>query len=164
MADILQPFLGRDASPLVQFVKYALSGGVATATHITVFHLAAWKLFPALQPGDTFVRVLRLKTAPLDHAVRARHSMIDNGIAFVFSNLVAYALNILWVFERGRHGILVELGLFYLVSGVSIVIGTAVMGYLIRRFGMRTTYAFVANLVSALLINYAMRKFVIFKG
>jgi hypothetical protein len=29
---------------------------------------------------------------------------------------------------------------------------------------MQTTYAFGANLVSALLINYAMRKYVIFKG
>ena len=90
--------------------------------------------------------------------------MIDNGIAFIFSNLVAYVINIYWVFEPGRHAWYVQISLFYLVSGVSVVIGTALMGWLIRRFGMATTYAFLANLVSALLINYAMRKFVIFNG
>jgi len=38
------------------------------------------------------------------------------------------------------------------------------MGFLIRRYGMRTTYAFVTNIIAALMINYAMRKFFIFKG
>ena len=37
-------------------------------------------------------------------------------------------------------------------------------GYLIRRHGIRTTYAFGTNILTALLINYAMRKFVIFSG
>jgi putative flippase GtrA len=57
-----------------------------------------------------------------------------------------------------------ELGFFYAVSGVSIAIGTWLMGELIRRRGWRTTFAFGANLVTALLINYAMRKFVIFRA
>ena len=47
---------------------------------------------------------------------------------------------------------------------MSIALGTALMGFLIRRYGVRTTYAFLSNLVAALLINYAMRKFVIFNG
>ena len=64
----------------------------------------------------------------------------------------------------GFFALLVEIGLFYLVSGVSVLIGTALMGYTIRRYGVRTTYAFLCNLVTALLINFAMRKFVIFKG
>lgn len=161
---IVEQFMGHDAGALVQFIKYGLAGGVATASHILVFHLTAWKLFPALQANDWFVKIFRI---PVEHeadALRARNSMIDNGIAFMISNFVAYVINIYWVFEPGRHTWYIQLGLFYLVSGVSIVIGTAVMGWLIRRFGMSTTYAFIANLVSALLINYAMRKFVIFKG
>ena len=64
----------------------------------------------------------------------------------------------------GRYHWIVEITLFYLVSGVSIVIGTGIMGFLIRRFGMLTTYAFGANILAALLINYAMRKFFIFNG
>jgi putative flippase GtrA len=50
------------------------------------------------------------------------------------------------------------------VSGFSILLGTLLMGFLIKRFGMLTTYAFVANIVTAVMINYAMRKFVIFHG
>lgn len=159
---ILEQFMGLKSGPLVQFLKYALSGGVATLTHIVVFHLCAWRLFPCLHGKDLAVRVFRLTVPDLSDAIRSRNSMIDNGIAFAFSNLVAYVLNIFWVFGRGSHPILIEIGLFYLVSGVSISIGTALMGFLIRRYGMRTTDAFASNLVVALMVNYAVRKFVIF--
>ena len=161
---ILEQFTGREAGPLVQFIKYAIGGGIATAVHIAVFHLFAWRVFPALQENDWAVKWFKLSVAPEDNALRSRNSMIDNGIGFLFSNFVAYLVNIFWVFQRGKHGFLVEIGLFYLVSGVSVLIGTALMGYIIRRYGVRTTYAFLCNLVTALLINFAMRKFVIFKG
>jgi putative flippase GtrA len=162
--NLLSQFLGHESGPLVQFIKYAIGGGVATATHIVVFHLAAWKMFPALQANDWAVKLFRLRVAEEEDTLRSRNSMIDNGVAFVFSNFVAYEVNIHWVFHAGRYPWYIEIALFYLVSGVSIILGTAVMGYLIRRFGIRTTYAFISNLVTALLINYAMRKFVIFKG
>jgi hypothetical protein len=38
------------------------------------------------------------------------------------------------------------------------------MGFLIRRFGMLTTYAFGSNIFTAVMINYVMRKFFIFDG
>ncbi len=164
MQNLLEQILGQQSGPLVQFIKYAIGGAIATSVHIVMFHLAAWKVFPALQPEDWAVKVFKLPVALEDDARRARNSMIDNGLAFLVSNFVAYVVNIYWVFERGRHGFWVEIGLFYLVSGVSVVIGTAMMGHLIKRYGVRTTYAFLCNLVSALLINFAMRKFVIFKG
>jgi putative flippase GtrA len=126
------------------------------------FHLAAWKLFFALQANDWFVRLLKLPIREVDDTTRSRNSMKANGMAFVISNLVAYLINIYWVFVPGRHHWIVEILLFYLVSGVAIVIGTALMGFLIRRFGMLTTYAFGANIFAALMINYAMRKFFIF--
>jgi len=162
--NLLKQFTGREASPFIQFVKYGFAGGMATATHIVIFHLAAWKLFPALQQNDAFVRLFHLSVQTMSDGVRGRNAMLDNGVAFLFSNLVAYVLNILWVFKRGRHHWLMEIGLFYLVSGVSIVIGTSIMGFLISKYAMVTTVAFLANLVTALLINFAMRKFVIFKG
>ncbi len=148
----------------VQFVKYVIAGGVATATHITMFHLLGWRLLPCLQKNDWAVTWFGLTVAEVDDATRARRSMINNGGAFLVSNLVAYIINVCWVFKPGRHSFLIEISLFYAVSAVSIVIGTVIMGWLIRRFGMRTTYAFISNLVTALLINYAMRKFVIFNG
>jgi putative flippase GtrA len=161
---ILDQFMGREAGPLIQFIKYGISGAAATGTHILLFHLLAWRFLPALQANDWAVQWFKLPVSPEDDRTRSRNSMVDNGIAFIFSNLVAYLINISWVFKPGRHAWFVEIGLFYLVSGVSLFIGTALMGWLIRRYGIRTTYAFISNLFTALLINYAMRKFVIFKG
>jgi len=161
---LIRQFKGTDAHPAIQFVKYAIGGGLATAAYIIMFHLVAWKLFPALQPADWGVRLCHLQVAAISDTQRSHNAMIANVPAFLVSNLVAYLVNILWVFKRGRHHILIEFGLFTLVSGVSMAIGTPMMGYLISHYGMQTTYAFIANLVTALCINYAMRKYVIFKG
>jgi putative flippase GtrA len=149
---------------VLQFIRYGISGAVAVATHILIFHLAAWKLFFALQENDWFVKILDIPIEPLDDATRSRNSMWGNGMAFVISNLVAYVINIYWVFVPGRYPWIVEIALFYLVSGVSIAIGTALMGFLIRRFGILTTYAFGSNIFTAVMINYALRKYVIFNG
>jgi len=149
---------------LIQFIKYALAGGVATITHILVFHMSAWKLFPALQEKDYFVRLMHVRLEPIDESLRARNSMISNALAFLVSNMVAYILNVIWVFEPGRHPFIIEISLFYAVSGISILIGTALMGFLIKRFSMLTTYAFATNIVTAVMINYAVRKFFIFQG
>ncbi len=153
-----------DYAALIQFIKYALAGGVAALTHITIFHFVAWKLFPCLGPDDHAVRFFRLSIREVNDFSRARNSMIGNIIAFLFSNMVAYIINILWVFERGRHSLAIEILLFYLVSGVSAMIGTVLMGILIKRFGLLTTYAFASNIVTSVLINYAMRKYFIFMG
>ena len=120
-------------------------------------------MFFALQADDWFVRLLNLPLQEVDDATRSRNSMKANVVAFLIANFVAYLINIYWVFVPGRYHWIVEVGLFYLVSAVAIVIGSALMGFLIRRFGVLTTYAFGCNIVAALLINYAMRKFFIFK-
>jgi len=161
---ITDQFLGHDPGNIIQFVKYAMGGCIATLIHIIVFHLVAWKVFFALQADDWFVRVFNISIQELDNATRSRNSVKGNGVAFLISNLVAYLINIYWVFVPGRHNWFVELGLFYLVSAVAIVIGTVIMGVLIRRFGMLTTYAFCSNIFTALMINYGMRKFFIFSG
>lgn len=161
---IIEQFLGRKAGHAVQFVKYGVSGAVATAVHISIFSLMAWLVLPALTDREMAVRLFHLQVPALTDAVRARNAAADNFFAFLFSNLTAYLLNILWVFHRGRHHWAVEIALFYAVSGVAMLIGTALQTAMIARFGLTTTVAFAANLMTALLINYAMRKFVIFKG
>ena len=150
--------------PLIQFIKYALAGGFATVCHICLFHLVAWKVFPSLRAEDHAVRLFKLKIREVNDYSRARNSMIGNGIAFVFSCMVAYITNVLWVFSPGRHNVIVEIALFYAASAISAAIGTTVMGWLIRRFGILTTYAFAANIVAAVMINYVIRKFFIFNG
>lgn len=187
MPSIWRQFIQREANPYIQFIKYGLAGGAATVVHVTLFYLLAWLIVPALEQNDLIVKIFRLTPQPISDATRATHAMIDNGVAFIFSNLTAYLLNIVWVFEPGRrhkavewtlcalhwdrHPRLsaivhrsVEVVLFYLVSGIAIVIGTFLMGILIRYFGITTTVAFGAELIAAALINFALRKYLIFKG
>ena len=153
-----------DNPALVQFIKYAVAGGVATVTHIVIFHFIAWKMFPCLQEKDHAVRILKLTIRKVNDATRARNSMIGNLIAFMIANMVAYIANILFVFQGGKYHIVIEILLFYAVSGLSTFLGTMLMGLLIRRFGLLTTYAFGANIFTAVMFNYALRKFFIFYG
>lgn len=162
--NLIDQLFGNESANVIQFIKYGISGCIAVAAHILVFHLVAWKIFYALQSNDWFVRLFNLPIRELDDGTRSQNSMVSNVFAFMISNLVAYIINVYWVFVPGRYHWIVEIVLFYLVSGASLVIGTAIMGFLIRRFGMLTTYAFGSNIFTALLINYAMRKFFIFKG
>jgi len=162
--NLIDQLFGNESANVIQFIKYGISGCIAVAAHILVFHLVAWKMFFALQSNDWFVRLFNLPIRELDDGTRSQNSMLSNVFAFMISNLVAYIINVYWVFVPGRYHWMVEIVLFYLVSGASLVIGTAIMGLLIRRFGMLTTYAFGSNIFTALLINYAMRKFFIFNG
>lgn len=149
---------------LIQFIKYAFAGGLATLVHICIFHVVGWKMFPCLQKKDHFVRFFKLKIEDLSDGVRSKNSMYANISAFLVSNMVAYITNILWVFKAGRHHFVIEILLFYAVSGVSVFLGTMLMGVLIKRFGILTTYAFASNIFTAVMINYALRKFFIFAG
>ncbi|PCI39625.1 MAG: hypothetical protein COB53_02890 [Elusimicrobia bacterium] len=149
---------------LIQFLKYAIAGVIGTVIHIGLFHALAWKLFPALQASDWAVKALGIEIVPIDDATRSRNSMIANFGGFMVTNFIVYVINVIWVFEAGKYSWWIELLLFYAVSSISMVIGTTTMGFLIRRFGMLTSYAFCANLVSALLINFAARKYFIFNG
>lgn len=153
-----------DNPAVIQFIKYAVAGGVATLTHILLFHVIAWKIFPCLQEKDHAVRTLKLTIRRVNDATRARNSMIGNVIAFLIANMVAYLANILFVFQGGKYHIVIEILLFYAVSGFSTFLGTLLMGVLIRRFGLLTTYAFGANIFTAVMFNYVMRKFFIFYG
>jgi putative flippase GtrA len=165
---LFEQFKGREAGPVVQFIKYGIAGGVATGVCIGTFYLMSFFVLNALNADDAVVKILQrfidCGVEPLADGARARNAAINNGVAFVVSNAVCYLINIAWVFKPGKHHWAVELGLFYLVSGVSFGLGTGIQTWLIYQFGFQTTVAFGANLVTALLINYAMRKFVIFKG
>lgn len=157
-------YLSHDAPPLVQFVKYGVAGGIATAAHILTFFLAGFLLFPCVTQDDILVKLLGLTAPAVEEALRARHAVYANVLAFCVSNTVCYIINRLFVFRPGRHHVVLEFALFLAVSAISMTIGTTLMGILIKQFGLQTTLAFGANLVSSLAINYVMRKFFVFKG
>lgn len=154
----------RKASAPIQFIKYSLSGGMAVLVNTVLFYLLAWLLLPALNPDDPVVKLLGWNLQPLDDTLRAQRAVIDNCIAFIFSNLVAYLLNIYWVFEPGRYHKAIEISMFYAVSGSSFAIGTALMWVLINYLSLTTSIAFGAEIVAAALINFVVRKYIIFKG
>ena len=164
MKHLIKQFMRRDAHPLVQFIKYGMAGGIATVVDTLIFYTLSWKVFPGLGDDDPVVNVLGISVTAVSEAIRSRNYVINRAITFLFSNLVAYILNMLWVFTPGRHNRWVEVGLFYLVSVTSYFIGTFVGWFLIWKFELSTTVAFLANVVAALLINYVCRKYVIFKG
>jgi len=153
-----------DSATLFQFIRYTLTGILATLIHIILFHLIGWKVFPAFKADDHIVRLFKLSTRFLDDATRARNAVIGNCSAFLFANMVAYVTNILWVFHGGKYSFFMEILLFYLASGFSVILGSLLMGILIKRLGLLTTYAFSVNIVTAVTINYVVRKFIIFQG
>ena len=157
-------YLSHDAPPFVQFVKYGLAGGVATATHILTFFAAGFLLFPCVTADDPLVKLFGLAAPLVDEALRARNAVFSNLVAFMVSNAVCYIINRMFVFKPGRHHVVIEFLLFLAVSAVSMTVGTTLMGLLIRNFGIQTTYAFGANILSSLAINYLMRKYFVFKG
>ena len=157
-------YLSHDAPPFVQFVKYGLAGGLATAVHILTFFLVGFLLLPCVPADDIVVRILGLAAPAVEEALRARNAAWSNVAAFLVSNAVCYVVNRLFVFRPGRHHVALEFLLFFAVSAVSVGIGTVLIWILVDRFGVQNTYAFGANILSTLAINYAMRKFFVFKG
>ena len=157
-------YLSHDAPPFVQFIKYGMAGGIATVTHVAAFFLAGFFLFPCVSAEDPLVKLFGLVAPAVEEALRARYAVYSNLAAFMISNTVCYVMNRLFVFRPGRHHIIIEFLLFLAVSAVSMTVGTTLMGVLIKQFGMQTTYAFGANILSSLAINYVLRKFFVFKG
>lgn len=164
MSDWWVQFTDRDVGPFVQFIRYALCGGVASAVDIAVFFLLSWRILPALRANDPVARLLRLGVRAVTEEQRSRRFVINTAIAFFFSNLTAYVLNILWVFEPGRFPWWVEMLMFYAVSGLSMALGTALGWAMIRYLHLSTTASYIGKFIAALLVNFAGRKFVIFKG
>lgn len=164
MKELLRQWSRKDAHPAVQFVKYGLCGGLATAVDMAIFFLAAWMVFPALSESDPLVRLFGLTASAVEEGVRSRYFVYDRLIAFLFSNGTAYVLNALWVFEGGRHRRHTEIALFLAVSAGSLAFGTALGWAMIRFFGLSTTVSYLGNVVASVLINYAGRKFFVFKG
>ena len=164
MIALIKQQLGHDASPLVQFMKYGIVGGMATGINVFVFFLCGWFILPCLTQDDIAVRVLGLTAPTIRQGARAFNAACCNAAGFTVSNIFCYVLNRMFVFRPGRHHWVMEFMLFFGVSGISWFIGTVLQTLLITQAGIQTTLAFGANIIVALMINFAMRKFMIFKG
>lgn len=154
----------RALAVILQFIKYGICGGVATAIHIAVFFLLGWFCFPCLTQDDLVVRLFKLTVGEIDESKRGVFALICSTCGFIVSNVVCWVLNRMFVFTPGRHSKIVEFLLFFSASGLSLLIGSAVQTLLIAKFGCQTSYSFGANILSSLMVNFAARKLIVFKG
>ncbi len=158
------PAMGPHAALAWQFFKYAFFGALATGVDMLVFFACAWKVFPALRADDPVARRLGLHVLPVEEEVRSRRFVQCTVVAFLFSNLTAYLLNVLWVFESGRHSRLVEFLLFLAVSATSVTVG-GWLGWLMIRMGhLSTSLSYAGKILAALVLNFVCRKYLVFNG
>ena len=160
-------FRGREAHPSIQFIKYGIAGGLATGTHIVAFFALSLWVFPAMLP-DTGLDALLVDWLGLDppvvaESLRRRHFFLNNALAFLLSNLVAYLINFHWVFHPGRYRRHVEITLFLLVSAGSLLVGIQVGLALMRWFEASTTLSQLCNVAASVMINFVCRKYFVFK-
>ena len=164
MQDFIQQFLSHNAGPIMQFIKYGMAGVFATAVDMAVFYALSWLINPALRENDPVVKLLKIKVHHIEENIRSRRFVTNSVISFMFSTTACYIVNVLWVFEPGRHSRYVEVALFYGVSAISVFVGTFVGWLLIRKFHLSTTSSYIAKIIASLMLNYVCRKFIIFKG
>ena len=69
-----------------------------------------------------------------------------------------------FVFVPGRHGRKKEFLLFIVASLVAFLIGTPLGSLLIKQYGINNWFALGATITVLVMVNYACRKFIIFKG
>ncbi len=158
-----------EAPPLVQFIKYAMAGALAMAANLLFFWFADRFWFPIGGGGEGVALPSAFSEIPawlgrMGNDERVLNYARCNAVAFVFANTVAYLLNFKWVFRAGRHSRALEIALFFGVSLVSFGLGTGLAGMLVGGYGVHEYAAKGADVVSAVLVNYVCRKFLIFHG
>ncbi|MEM7393087.1 MAG: GtrA family protein, partial [Verrucomicrobiota bacterium] len=135
-----------------------------TAVDFVLVFLFSWLVFPSLKGGEKLVEFFQLDVPNLPNDERALNFFFACALAFIFSNLVAYVTNFVWVFKPGRHGRKKEIILFYTISLISFGVGTALGSGLINAFGWGLMAATLSKIFVSVMINYAGRKFIVFKG
>lgn len=159
-------FLHNKDSFAGQVIKYILCGGVAVAVDFSTFYLLAILAFPCLRETDPVARLL----AVAGYSVRqvsveelARNFWMIKGICFLVSNAAVYTLNVLFVFKSGRYRKSAEILLFFgssLFQFFFIWLGSV----LITVFNWEVTYSNIAMLATSLMVNFVVRKKIVFKG
>ena len=161
--------LSNEAGPLAQFIKYGIVGVMATCVQTGIFYILAATCLKCLTADDWAVRLLGLPSVAFTgeeawYASRGMLAAAATAIGFVVANVFCWLMNRWFVFKPGKFRWYVELGMFFGASTLATVIALGVMKFLIDQFGMMTTLAVVVEVVVSFLVNFFIRKFVIFKG
>jgi putative flippase GtrA len=147
----------RQVPPLIQFCTYVMCGVMATVVNTGLVIILSLTVLPAMKG-------MIVNGLPLDEALRKHNLLLNNIIAFPFGCLVAYFTNILFVFTPGKHSKLMEMLLFFGVAACGFFPGLWVIDVLVGKFGVPSSLAQCAFIFTSFMVNFLMRKFVIFKG
>lgn len=136
---------------------------MATIVQIIAFYLCATTFLVCLTPDDWTVKFLGFESSKVSDAVRGANFVFCTTIAFVVSNFFCWVLNRKFVFVPGKFKWYVELGMFYAASTIAAALAIGLSWICINYFGLMTTFAVFIEIVVSFMVNYFVRKFLIFK-
>ena len=154
---------------IAPFVKYGAIGVMATCVQTGVFYVLASTCLRCLTADDLAVKLFGLPSVAFTgneawYASRGMIAAAATAVGFVVANIFCWLMNRRFVFKPGKFRWYVELAMFFGASTLATVIALGLMKFLIDQFGLMTTLAMGVEVVVSLLVNFFIRKFVIFKG
>lgn len=161
---MVRHFLSHDSGPFAQFVKYGVIGVLATCVQMAGFYLLAATCLRCLGSDDWAVRYAGLPSVEITDGIRALRAAVATACGFVIANVFCWLMNRWFVFKPGKYRWYVEFALFFGVAALATVVALGVQSLLIKYFGMMTTVAVIVEVLVSFLMNFFVRKFVIFKG
>ncbi len=160
----VREILSHDSGPFWQFVKYGVIGVLSTLVQTGVFYILAATCIKCLSSDDWAVRFLGLPSATMSDAARAFNFGLATAVGFVVANVFCWLMNRWFVFRPGKFRWYAEFAMFFGTATVAALVAIAVSSMLIRYAGLMTTLAVVIEVVVSFLVNFFVRKFLIFKG
>ena len=161
---LIAQILSRRSGPFWQFVKYGVIGVASTAVQMAVFYALAATVLSCLTADDWAVRLFGLPSVDIPDGSRALNFGAATAVGFAVANVFCWLMNRTFVFTPGRYGWLLEFIMFFSAAAIAALLAIAFSALLIRLFSMMTTLAVVVEVLVSFAINFAVRKFVIFKG
>lgn len=146
-----------------QLMRYGIIGVLATFVQLIVFYAFAIRIFSCLTPNDWAVIAFGFSAAEVSDATRGLNFVICTTIAFVVSNFFCWVMNRKFVFVPGKFKWYIELGMFYAASTIAAALAIVLSWICINYFGLMTTLAVFVEIVVSFMVNYFVRKFLIFK-
>ena len=116
-----------------------------------------------LAPDDLAVRSAGLPSADVSDAVRAWRFTVATALGFAVSNVFCWIMNRRFVFRPGKYPWYAEFGMFFAAAGFATLVALGVSSALIGIFGLMTSVAVIFEVLISFLVNFFVRKFVIFR-
>jgi hypothetical protein len=157
LSTILSRVRAREVPWLIQFCVYAACGVLSTLFFIAQVVLLSKYFIPAFDG-------MKIDGEVLTPGLRAKNLLINNSIAFVSTNLFTYAINVLFVFKRGRHHVVAEFLYFTGVSLAAFALSQIAGPLLVSEVNLPTWAAIFTNTIASMMINFAARKFFVFQS